>query len=305
MSDTALLLRVHYWDDELAALAATLRERLPYDLHIVADETQGKAPPLPYPTIGLDAQFAPNHGLLDRFPQVTWRCGDYALYLARERLPNYRFYWMLEHDVRLHFADPYDALRPFEAAADVDFLSCGYGPAGAWAWGEAISDLAPNYRCAFAIVRLAGHALDALRAERVAQTQMFLNHGRDPTTWPNDEAFVATMLTAKGFVCRDMNDFGRTLYEESSFDFFRPVSLRAMEQSPPDNRIHHPVLHGLHLFNKWMTIAFAAKQFDFDWLIGYVRSLIGVEWNPAQATQLIEHIGRVRTQRPRVAPAQP
>lgn len=295
--DTALLLRVHYWDEPLAAFAASLRERLPYDLYILADATQGAAPRLPHPTFGLTKDFPARHGLLDQFPQVTWRCGDYFFYLARERLPGYRFYWMLEHDIRLHFANPHDCLGTFEAS-DAGLIACHLGPAdSAWDWGRTMTGPDPVYRCAYSLARLSGAAIDTLLAARQALAHQFLQEGRDPTRWPNDEAFTATTLQAKGFECRDINAFGRTLYDEASFNFWQPEPLSALSAQPPDNKIHHPVLHGLHLFNKWMSVAFCTPSFDFDWFAGYLRGLIGREWSEAQAKQLLDHVAKLRAQR--------
>ncbi len=298
-SDTAVLLRIHYWDDELAAFARDLSTRLPYDLTILADESQGAAPPLPHPTLGLAKDFSARHGLPDNFPQVTWRCGDYFLYLAREKLPGYRFYWMAEHDVRLHFRDPLMCFAPFEAE-DADLIACAYGPADpAWEWGNTMGGLDPVHRCAYSLVRLSAAAIDRMLIERQALARTFARERRDPTSWPNDEAFTATILTARGMACRDFNDFGRTLYDGESFDFWRPEALSALRAKPFDDRIHHPVLHGLHLFNKWTSIAFCTKNFDFDWLAGYVRELVGQEWSTDEAGPLLDHVETMRAERRR------
>lgn len=297
MTDTAILLRIHYWDEPLAAFAASLRAHLPYDLHIVADETAGAAPRLPYPTLGLTRDFVPSHGLFDRFPQVTWRCGDYFLYLARERLPGYRFYWMIEHDVRLHFANPHDCFRTFEAS-DADFIAANIALAEeSWNWTNTMRGAHPVYRCAFPVVRLSGAAIDALVSERRRLAQAFVQERRDPTDWPNDEAFVTTTLHALKFQCRDINSFGRVLYDEQSYSFWTPTPLSAFNATRPDDKIHHPVLHGLHLYNKWMTIAFCTPSFDFDWFAGYVRSLTGREWDAAQAEYLLAHAQNMRQER--------
>lgn len=296
-NDTALLLRVHYWDDVLAAFATSLRERLPYDLYILADATQGAVPQLPHPTFGLTKDFPARHGLLDQFPQVTWRCGDYFLYLARERLPGYRFYWMLEHDVRLNFTNPGEVFTTFDQS-DADLIACHFNPADpSWDWGRTMVGPDPIHRCAYSLVRLSATAIDALLAARQGLAQRFIYEGRDQTSWPNDEAFTATTLQAKGFACRDINSFGRSLYDETSFSFWRPEPLSRLNGQPPDNKIHHPVLHGLHLFNKWMTIAYCTPSFDFDWFNEYLRGLIGFEWNEAQAQSLLEHVRNIRAQR--------
>jgi hypothetical protein len=299
-SDTAILIRTHYWDQELADFTETLRAGLPYDVYILTDESQGAAPPLPYPTFGLTKDFPARLGLLDRFPQVTWRCGDYFLYLARHNLPGHRFYWMLDHDIRLHFQSPADFFRIFEQVEDVGLIACGYGPADeSWDWGKTLPGAEPIYRCAYSIVRLSGSAIDTMLVERQALAKTFARDGRDPTSWPNDEAFTATALTTQGVPCRDIDSFGHTLYDNGTFDFWRPEALSAVRASPPDNRIHHPVLHGIHLFNKWMSIAYCTKSFDFDWFAGYVRGLIGQEWSAEQAAQLIAHANTMRTQRQR------
>jgi hypothetical protein len=299
-SDTAILIRTHYWDQELAAFAETLRAGLPYDLYILTDETEQTATALPYPKFGLTRDFPARLGLPDRFPQVTWRCGDYFLYLARQNLPGYRFYWMLEPDIRLHFQSPYNFFRIFEQAEDVGLIACGYGPADpSWDWGRTLPGPEPVYRCAYSIVRLSDSAIDTMLPARQALAEQFVHDGRDPTSWPNDEAFTATALTAKGVVCRDVNSFGHVLYDDSTFNFWQPEALSAVRASRPDNKVHHPVLHDLHLFNKWMSIAFCTRSFDFDWFAGYVRALIGHEWSAEQAAYLIEHAEKMRAQRQR------
>jgi hypothetical protein len=296
--DTAILIRTHYWDDELAAFVETLRASLPYDIYVLTDESQGAPPPLPYPKFGLTKDFPARLGLLDQFPQVTWRCGDYFLYLARQNLPGYRFYWMLDHDIRIHFQNPRDFFRIFEQAEDVGLIACGYGPADqSWDWYKTLPGPDPVYRCAYSIVRLSDSAIDTMLSERQTLAKRFAHDGRDPTTWPNDEAFTATALTAKGVSCRDVNSFGHALYRDGTFNFWRPEALSAVRASRPDNMIHHPVLHGIHLFNKWMSIAYCTKSFDFDWFADHVRALIGQEWSAEQSAYLIEHAYQMRAKR--------
>lgn len=176
-------------------------------------------------------------------PDFAWRCGDYGLYLARARFPGERHFWLLEHDVRLAGGDVAEFFRFFEAQPAVDYLACAYRRASRdWGWypHACARDVVP-YRSLFGVVRLSARALDFLLHVRRAQAQRWARRKR----WPNDEAFVATTLSNAGYECKDLNAFGRRLYDEASFSLTRPIRGETFQPDAAAGlRIYHPVLFG-------------------------------------------------------------
>jgi hypothetical protein len=62
--------------------------------------------------------------------------------------------------------------------------------------------------------------------------------------WPNDESFVSTTLANGGFSCHDLNDFGRTFYEEGTFSFHSAIQGESFSPEHAGLKVYHPVLFG-------------------------------------------------------------
>ncbi len=94
--------------------------------------------------------------------------------------------------------------------------------------------------CLFAILRVSSTAIDRLLTDR---RELSRKRSRRKQ-WPNDESFVATTLAKSGFVVRDLNSFGQTLYSEETMSFFGPRQGEALGLENADVRLYHPVLFG-------------------------------------------------------------
>ena len=104
MSRAALLIRTHYLDDRLRALIEPFRRGDAFDLIALVDERRGAIDFGDIPKIGLTADLAASLDLYAVTQNLLWRCGDYGLYAARQRFPQYDAFWMIEPDVRIRAA---------------------------------------------------------------------------------------------------------------------------------------------------------------------------------------------------------
>jgi hypothetical protein len=172
----------------------------------------------------------------------AWRCGDYGLYLARRQFPDVRQFWIVEHDVRIFGRDPGNFFDTFRYLADLDFVGAYLTTAPKdWFWTAHASGIGiTSYRCFFPVVRISARAVDALLAKRREHSRVASRR----KMWPNDEGFVATTLSNRGFVCRDLNDFDRPFYDEQSFSFYEPIDGASVQSGEGDTRLMHPVLFG-------------------------------------------------------------
>ena len=303
MSRTALLIRTHFVDEPLLAFADGLRAEGVFDVFILADETRETLDFGGLPKVSLRADTAAALDVHDLPTNLYWRCGDYGLYAARQLLPDYDGFWMIEPDARLKSARPSDILSRFPACSEVDFLAGRLRPAEAdWDWARTIQpEDGPVWRCLFAVVRVSAAAIDALYAERRRASIVHRARGRDSEAWPNDEAFVASTLARLGFTCRDLNDFGQ-IYDEAGFSFWLPISQREFDTSGRDGWLYHPVLSGQPYFIKLCRLAMRLGALDELELI--VERQIGAEWTAEEAKAHRRAIDFLRTQR-EIATAQP
>jgi hypothetical protein len=173
-------------------------------------------------------------------PDCGWRCGDYIYFTARAARPNYDFYWLVEPDVRIHTNDLTAFFAQF-ARNEADLLGARFGPRdGRWEWSGTIARTGlKSHGCLFPMTRLSGRAIDHVLAERKrCSADPAL---RDPTGWPNDEAFVASALATGGFDCADFNQGGVVCYNNQSLSIGSVVDYSVIQETPADGLIYHPV----------------------------------------------------------------
>lgn len=175
-----------------------------------------------------------------------WKNGDYAFYQALWHLPRpYRYYWLIEYDVHINFADLNDFFGLF-LNRDEDCLApyCGEKPAS-WMWFQSMRWLSETvYGCFFPVLRLSRTALHHCRLGRLYAGYKFRELGLRGDSWPHCEAFVPTLLAQAGFRLGDLNAVaGRTLCDPAWFHARReeawPLSDPRLAQ--PDDRLYHPV----------------------------------------------------------------
>jgi hypothetical protein len=188
----------------------------------------------------------------------SWRCGDYALYLARRSFPNATHFWLVEYDVRLSVPHLSRFFEIFSETEDVDLAAALLGRRYSdWYWHSSIADRHRDiYGCLFSLLRISARAIDHLLTRRIAASAEERTTGPGiPKSWPNDEAFVATELVSAKFKCRDLNGFGRDVYNKETFSFDRPIQGETFDQQPFDGLAYHPVLYGAAFIEKLHKIS--------------------------------------------------
>ncbi len=172
----------------------------------------------------------------------AWRCGDYGIYLARQRFPEVEHFWLIEHDIRIAGGEPATFFESFESRPQIDFLACNYRRARSdWDWYfNASGRNVLTFRCNFGIVRLSARAIDRLLAKRVEQARI----SQRCRLCPNDEGFVATTLSNGDFRCADFNDFGQIFYGDETLSLHTPVRGETFAPTTSSPMIYHPILWG-------------------------------------------------------------
>jgi hypothetical protein len=280
MTDTAILVRTHYLDEEVRRLISSLAESSPHPVYALVDESRRAINFGAVPKIALAPGLAGELGLYDGAPRLYWRCGDYGLYAARRALPQVERFWMIEPDVRLRLDRPGGFFDRF-AEIPADLIVSNLRPAEpSWDWGRTMDDGGPVWRCLFPLARVTARALDALLEARRAFAARFVAAGANPAFWPNDEVFAATTLIRAGFDCRDLNSDGQ-VYDPATFGFWWPLLDRQLVETGRDGFAYHPVLNGDRYFQKLFQLA--VRLNDFAALEGAIEALVGVEWDEAKA----------------------
>lgn len=247
-SDTVILLRAHRHTPRLAESFARYANLPGHDAYVVYDNDRDDFAPFPLPALCLRSEEFTRSGL----PYVKgnthfgiWKNGDYALYVAAERLARrYRYYWLIEYDVWINF-EPLAAFFDLFAHEDVDLIApyCGPRPPE-WVWANNMEWLASEvYGCFFPVLRVSVPALAHCRLARLYHGYRLRELGLRGPSWPHCEAFVPTVLAKAGFRLRDINAFGLQLCDTAWFHARTDaaLSLESPVLRQPDQRLYHPV----------------------------------------------------------------
>src|ERR1700761_4536176 len=229
MAREIAVLRTHFFNHRIKQEVRFLSGHFGDDVHVACPD---RVIEKPTPAMAGFARFIPlGEAAIDRMalprpPKWEWLCGDYALYRARAECPEAEHIWLIEYDVAINFARASDFFARF-ADDTADFLAFDYEPATpAWSWTRLMRPFGePVMRCMFPVVRLSARALDHLLDQRRALAEVA------PEVWPNDESFVATVLTRDGFVCRSLNE---GLTTADSFSWSRPHSMKEIPAKGAD-----------------------------------------------------------------------
>ncbi len=170
---------------------------------------------------------------------MGWLCGDYFAALFIEAFPEAQYVWLIEPDMRFHFKDPGVFFAAF-SGSQADLISVRFDVAPSdWYWTPRMAPFGqPVRRMLFGGIRLSRRAIAA-----VATARRLLPPGLRADSFPNDEAFMATLLGNGAFDCRTYADFGRFL-TSATFSFSKPISGRHFDATGPDELVYHPVLYG-------------------------------------------------------------
>ena len=145
-----------------------------------------------------------------------WRCGDYSYYALNKKIKEkgYDFIWMGEPDIKICSKR---AGEFFEQCNDFkhDFLASGLGVAREQLFfyhtGKVLGDR-PPISCIFPLTRLRVKKIDKLYEIRKKVSRDFIERGRNPADYPNDEIFIAT-------ICAQLKFSSAPLDKISSFNF--------------------------------------------------------------------------------------
>jgi hypothetical protein len=216
MQGTVILIRTYYVDAEIVHLCKGLRASTGCGVSLVLDRFRHHPDaPAELDSIPMTRQVLEELGLYVT-GDVSWRCGDYAYYIARRAYPAAEFFWMVEPDVRFNFDDAGDFFRLYDRRPDVDLFATQLGPADeTYAWTAMMAPFAERpQRCMFPVTRLSARAVDHLLMKRQELSRRFAyelgadGRPRSQANWPNDEVFVATGLFEAGMSCADLNSLG-------------------------------------------------------------------------------------------------
>jgi hypothetical protein len=253
-SKSVLLLRTHYVDAALEAMADRYQRESGLDLVVVVDESAGAVNvPARFRKIGLNRAMVASAGLIN-LDQWGWQCGDYFLILAQQILTAYEYFWMVEPDVLIHYAD-LSAFFGLFAEDESDLWTARLGHYGNdWFWYPAMQNFSPGPvgGCFYPVLRGSTRLIHALAtARRAMRAQMGLADENgvvqiDPKLYPNDEAITATIALAAPFVANDFSRRGVACGPES-YGLGEPFSATALAQRKPDGRLYHPVLSAARL----------------------------------------------------------
>jgi hypothetical protein len=219
------------------------------------------------PRLAVGARVYERLGLGDDLA-MSWRCGDYCYYAARDAYPDVTHFWLVEYDVFFSYEQSSNFFARFAGIPEVDFLAGYVGPAKKWGWADTMStDDGPIFRSFFPVTRISARAADHCLARR----RKDFSAGPTAREWPNDEVFTATTLMRDGFVVREMNSVSR-VYDKTTYNFLIPRSYER-ELGKSRDRLLHPVLDAQELEAKPhatrpKTILHAAKRFVVAMLDG-------------------------------------
>jgi hypothetical protein len=248
---TLVVLRTHRADSMAHQHARELAWQAGMDFCIALDETCQE--PVTGDIIPVGQSIFRRLGLFCQGGNETWKCGDYTLYAVRRARPHYRYYWLIEHDVRLDFAAPFNLFRHF-SHLDADWLGMDIRRADPeWHWTMPAARWFPEpWRCLFSLLRASGVALDSLYEQRcehsyiagveLARRDGIFSEGDLDVFWPNDEAFVMGAVRRAGLSCLDMNGTGHTFYAAWTVGFNRYHLAEDFANRPPAGRAFHSVV---------------------------------------------------------------
>lgn len=249
-SDEVICVRTNHYDDHLDRFIEDILIPTGRRVVLLADERSGS---LLCPDNREKIVLHPAEQGLHMGADTMWRCGDYCLYAAIAALPDARYIWLIEPDVRIHGDNPrelFDGVASSRPRAD--FVTAWFVTASPeWSWYSTITPFFPTTsNCMLQLARFSRPFIEALFEARVAMSQRFAAEERDSATWPNDEAFIGAIAQTRQFRVETLAQHAPRFSTEGTFTFLRPTSGTYLADSPNDDRIYHPVLYGQSFLNR-------------------------------------------------------
>ena len=251
-SRTALLIRSHYFDAALGLMVDRFQRETGLPVWLVLDQSAGPIEvPSRFATIRIDRAMVVAAGLVN-LERWGWQCGDYFLILAQQALPAIEFFWMIEPDVLINYADLSAFFGVFTEDRS-DLWVATFGPhAPEWFWYNAMRRFWPGTigGCFFPLLRISARLIEAIGRERRAMTRIMGLTDEvgvvriDPALYPNDEALTAALALTASFVARDFREAG-VLYNEQTYRLGQPFLAEELAQSAQGRHLYHPVRNGV------------------------------------------------------------
>lgn len=185
-----------------------------------------------------------------------WQCGDYIAYAARDLLPDYDYYWVMDDDIAINM--PLDEFIRLTAELTQDCLACEFAPRNAsWMWYSSMATTFPQavYGMLYCLVRLSGRAIDQMKAHRIKT----IPQGEGRLAYPNDEAFTGTILMHLGFSCADLKKELPDIFQPY-FTLTRPILVDELPADHTQGKVLHPVCDTARC---WQKIATRVNQKQF------------------------------------------
>ncbi|MGI4730532.1 MAG: hypothetical protein ACRYFW_02145 [Janthinobacterium lividum] len=238
-----ILLRTTRVGDRERRFADDLAESSGFPVTYLVDGRRGPVPEESRPLIAVTDEGCARLGL-PLVDYYAWRCGDYGLYLARERFPDADFFWLIEGDVRFS-RFPATAFFDVMARSDADLLAGYLEPARPdWFWYQhgRGRDVTP-YRCLYSTLRASVPLIDTMYQKRA-------RHGRSlarRSLWSNDEVFTATTAVNGDFVALDFNDLDGPWYAPEYYEYKVTLDGDALPDTGERPQLLHSVRYGADL----------------------------------------------------------
>ena len=264
MKKSAILLRVTSVGYRERLFADKLEESSSLMVIYLVDGRVGNVPEEKRPLIVLNDKscLALELPLVELYP---WRCGDYGLYLARQRYPGISYFWLIEGDVRFS-CHPATAFFQAMKQSKADLLAAYIRRAEKeWYWtphgrGRGVTP----YRCLYSVIRVSSLLIDTMLHKRVSHGKSILRR----SLWGNDEVFTCTTAINGNFLVLDINAVSGSWYRPSHYAYNVTLdgdNINGTQQSPE-------LLHSVR-FDQYVTKRSTHPLFDMSWKLRYGRKI--------------------------------
>ena len=235
---TAFLLRTNNFGIPVRALARRLSTFLEAPITVVCDESGGPIEVNDFGKISLTPESLQKLGIGKLPNNWGWFCGDFCYYAAKQEMPGFEYYCLIESDV--FFSD--SAVKAFKSILDnsnAEVLVAQLGPKPKkqkYSKGLGPLGLDPNWGCIFPVSRVHSSVIPKMLELRNR------NEDSPPKYLLNDEAVLAGATYENDFSYVDLSDKYPRLFSESSFSTNPPHLYEALINNSSDLRVFHPVV---------------------------------------------------------------
>jgi hypothetical protein len=238
-----IVIRTDHYDEALDGFITDDLLKAEREILVVADESRRR---VDVPSRFHKVVAHPGRLGLLTTQDAMWRCGDYALYEAFHALPHASAFWLIEPDVRIHASDVKRFFDGLAGRPPTDFLTGKFGRSKPeWMWYPTMAPFAPHiHECMMQLCRISAAAAKHLYFQRLKLSAAFATGDVRAADWPNDEAFVMSLLAETRFTFARLADHAPDYTTSGTFSFTKPMSARWLQSLPKDNSLYHPVVSG-------------------------------------------------------------